>query len=64
MKKAQKKRKEQDKQRATLKKNVDKLSTSYAAKVKERNETETGLNRTKPLNELDERYETLKRGNE
>ena len=28
------------------------------------NETEAGLNRTKPLDELDERYETLKRENE
>ena len=35
--------------------------TSFSAKVKERNDTETGLNRTKPPDELEERYETLKR---
>ena len=40
------------------------LEKEYSAVVKKRNETEAGLNRTKPLDELDERYETLKRENE
>ena len=40
---------------------VDKLRTSFSAKVKERNDTEAGLNRTKPLDKLEERHETLKR---
>ena len=64
MKEAQKKQKGQGKQITTLKKNVDKSKTLYAAKVKERNETEAWLNRTKPLDELDERYQTLERENE
>ena len=50
--------------RQKLQKDVDKLQATYSAKVKERNETETGLNRTKLLDELEERYETLKRANE
>ena len=33
-------------------------------KSKKRNQTEEGLNRTKPLDELEETYETLKRENE
>ena len=49
--------------RQKLQKDVDKLQATYSAKVKERNETEARLNRTKPLDELDERYETLKREN-
>ena len=44
--------------------NVDKLRTSLSAKVKERNDMEAGLNRTKPLDELEEQKETLKRQNE
>ena len=38
---------------------VDKLRTSCSAKVKERNEKEAGLNRTKPLDELYEDKETI-----
>ena len=49
------------KQKTKKQADVDKLRTSYSAKVKERNETEAGLNRTKPLDELEERDETLKR---
>ena len=43
---------------------VGKLKQEIYAAAKERNELELGLNRTKPLNELDERYETLRRENE
>ena len=53
-----------DKERGKLQKDVDKLQATYSAKVKARNEIETRLNRTKSLDELDERYETLKRANE
>ena len=60
LKESQKKQK----QKTTLQKNVDKLKTPYAAKVKERNDTEAGRNRTKPLDELEELCETLKRKNE
>ena len=49
------------KQKSKKQADVDKLKASYDAKVKERNETEAGLNRTKPLDELDEQEETLKR---
>ena len=42
---------------------VDKLQATYSAKAEERNEREAGLNRTKTLSELEERYETLKREN-
>ena len=52
------------KERGKLQKDVDKLQTTYSAKVKERNEIEAGLNRTKTLSEMEERYETLKRANE
>ena len=51
-------------ERSKLQKDVDKLQTTYAAKIKERNEIEAGLNRTKILDEMEERYETLKRANE
>ena len=51
-------------ERGKLQKDVDKLQATYSAKVKERNEIETGLNRTKTLSEMEERYETLKRANE
>ena len=43
---------------------IGKLKQEIYAAAKEREELELGLNRTKPLNELDERYETLKRENE
>ena len=56
--------KQRTKERGKLQKDVDKLQATYSAKVKERNEMEAGLNRTKPLDELQERYETLKRANE
>ena len=58
-----KKIKENAKEDAIVQKNVDKLTKSISSTMK-RNETESGLNRTKPLDELDERYETLKRENE
>ena len=45
-------------------KNVDKLKTSLSAKVKERNDMEAGLNRTKPPGELKEEKKTLERQNE
>ena len=61
---AEKVQKQRTKERGKLQKDVDKLQATYSAKVKERNEMETGLNRTKSLDELEERYETLKRENE
>ena len=57
----------QKRQHKTLKeakRSVGKLKQEIYAAAKERNELELGLNRTKPLNELDERYETLRRENE
>ena len=45
----------------SLQKDADKQRQKYQAKVKERNETEAGLNKTKPLDELDVDEETLKR---
>ena len=51
-------------ERGKLQKDVDKLQATYSAKVKERNEMEVGLNRTKPLSEMEERYETFKQANE
>ena len=57
----------QKRQSKTLKETrqrVGKLKQEIYAAAKEREELELGLNRTKPLNELDERYETLKRENE
>ena len=61
---AEKIQKQRTKERGKLQKDVDKLQATYSAKVKERNEIEARLNRTKPLDELQERYETLKRANE
>ena len=57
----------QKRQNKTLKEarqRVGKLKQNINAITKERDELELGLNRTKPLNELEERYETLKRENE
>ena len=56
--------KQRAKERDKLQKDVDKLQTTLSTKVKERNKIEAGLNRTKSLDELEERYETLKRANE
>ena len=56
--------KRQDKTLKEAKRSVGKLKQEIYAAAKERNELELGLNRTKPLNELDERYETLRRENE
>ena len=53
--------KQRAQERSKLQKDVDKLQTTYSAKVKERNEIEAGLNRTKTLDEMEKRYETLKR---
>ena len=58
---AVKTQKQQAAYRQKLQKDVDKLRATYSAKVKEKNETEAGLNRTKPLDELEEQYETLER---
>ena len=52
------------KEKGKLQKDFDKLQTTYSAKVKERNEIEAGLNRTKTLAELEEQYEKLKQANE
>ena len=57
----------QKRQSKTLKETrqrVGKLKQEIYTTAKERDELELGLNRTKPLNELDELYETLKRENE
>ena len=54
--------KRQDKTLKETRQRVGKLKQEIYAAAKERDELELGLNRTKPLNELDERYETLKRG--
>ena len=51
-------------ERGKWQKDVDTLKTTYSAEVKERNEIKAGLNRTKTLSEMEERYETLKRANE
>ena len=56
--------KRQDKTLKEARKSVGKLKQEIYVAVKERDELELGLNRTKPLNELDERYETLRRENE
>ena len=56
--------KENQKQIAKQQADIEKYKTSISATVKERNDTEARLNRTKPLDELEERYETLKRENE
>ena len=47
-----------------VKQSIGKLQREIYATTKERNEAEIGLSRTKPLDELEERYETLKRENE
>ena len=60
----QKRKKEQSKEEAKLKKDVDKLKASISAKTKETIDMETRLNRTKPFDELEETYETLKCENE
>ena len=57
----------QKRQSKTLKEtrqSVGKLKQEIYAAAKERDELELRLKRTKPLNELDERYETLRRENE
>ena len=56
--------KRQDKTLKETRQRIDKLRQEIYATAKERDEFELGLNRTKTLNELDERYETLKRENE
>ena len=56
--------KRQDKTLKETRQRVGKLKQEIYAAAKERDELELGLNRTKPLNELDERYETLRRENE
>ena len=56
--------KRQDKTLKETRQRVGKLKQEIYAAAKERDELELGLTRTKPLNELDERYETLKRENE
>ena len=56
--------KRQDKTLKEVKQSIGKLKKDIFATTKERNEIELGLNRTKPLNELEEQYETLKRENE
>ena len=56
--------KRQDKTLKETRQCVGKLKQEIYAAAKERDELELGLNKTKPLNELDERYETLKRKNE
>ena len=56
--------KRQDKTLKEVKQSAGKLKKDIFAITKERDEIELGLNRTKPLNELEERYETLKRENE
>ena len=56
--------KDQNKALKKVKQSIGKLKSNIYAKTKERNEIEVGLNRTKPLDELEERYETLKRENE
>ena len=53
-----------DKILAPVKQALDKAKSALSAKTKQRDTTELGLNRTKPLNELEEQYETLKRENE
>ena len=56
--------KQQKKVQATLQRDIGKIRKERATSVAKRNETEAGLNRTKSLDELEERYETLKRENE
>ena len=56
--------KQRAKEREKLQKDVDKLQATLSTKVKERDEMEAELNRAKLLDELEERYQTLKRANE
>ena len=56
--------KRQGKTLKEAKRSVGKLKKDIFAITKERDEIELSLNRTKTLNELEERYETLKRENE
>ena len=56
--------KSQDKTLKEARQRVGKLKKDIYATAKKQDELELGLNRTKPLNELEERYETLKRENE
>ena len=56
--------KRQDKTRKEARQRVGKLKKDIYATTKERDELELSFNRTKPLNELEERYETLRRENE
>ena len=53
-----------DKILATAKQALDKAKSALSAKTKQRDKTELGLNRTKSLKELEERYETRKRAND
>ena len=55
--------KRQGKALKEVKQSIGKLKKDLYTTTKERDEIELGLNRTKPLNELKERYETLKREN-
>ena len=52
-----------DKILATAKQALNKAKSALSAKIKQRDKTELGFNRTKALKELEERYETLKRAN-
>ena len=54
-----KRKKEQSKEEAKLKKDVDKLNASISAKTKNTIDMEAGLNKTKSLDELEEQLETL-----
>ena len=56
--------KRQDKTLKATKQRVGKLRQDIYTITKERDELELGVNRTKPLNDLEEQYETLKRENE
>ena len=52
------------KERDKAAKEVERLKRQYAGQKQRRDATEADLNSTKPLNELKERYETLKRAND
>ena len=52
------------KERDKASKEVARLQRQYTAQEQERNATEKGLNSTKPLESLEQRYETLNRTNE
>ena len=57
-------KKRQDTEQRKVKQAIGRLKIDVYTTAKERNELEVGFNRTKPLDELEERYETLKRENE